>query len=115
MSSQLEETTPARPTLTSKVIKFGVGLGRLFYAWVAALYFIAWMELGWSGGIREMYQHVRSDPHLAAAAAIAVLFGWFAGAPTSKSSNEWLYRHPLITQGIVAAALALGVAAMWLF
>jgi len=115
MSAQLEETSPNRPTLGSKLTKFGVGLGRLVYAWVAALYFIAWMELGWSGGIREIYQHVRSDPHLATAAAIAVLFGWFAGSPTSQGSNEWMYRHPLITQGIVAGALALGVAAMWLF
>lgn len=114
MGAQSEET-PRADRLGSKLTKFGIGLGRLIYAWAAALYFIAWMELGWSGGIREIYQHVRSDPHLAAAAAIAVLLGWFAGSPTSKGNNEWMYRHPLITQGIVAGALALGVAAMWLF
>jgi hypothetical protein len=114
MSAQVEETSSNRSTLGSKLMKLGIGLARLLYAWAAALYFIAWMELGWSGGIREMYEHVSTSPHVAPATTIAVLIGWFAGSPASKANDNWMYRHPLITQTIVAAAL-LGLVALSLF
>jgi hypothetical protein len=48
-------------------------------------YFIALMELGWGAGFREVQAHVRSEPQLAAAVALAVSFGWFA-APRAREA-----------------------------
>ena len=87
-------------------------LARLVYAWLAALYFVALLELGWSAGFREVYAHVRSEPQLAAAVALAVLCGWFAATPASKSGESWIYRHPLFVHALVGAALAIGAIAV---
>lgn len=103
------ETAPA-PRLAA----LGLGIARLIYAWLLALYFYGWMELGWSGGIREIHAHVWNDPNLAATVAFAVVLGWLAAAPASKTGDSWIYQRPLVAQALIGAVLAVGVIVMLL-
>lgn len=114
MTSETDNAPPSTRALGPMLLAMGVRLMRLVYAWLAALYFITLLELGWSAGFREVYAHVRSEPQLTAAAAIAVLCGWFAATPASKPGESWIYRHPLYAQALVGLALAIGAIAVLL-
>lgn len=107
MTSDTDNAPPTARSFRAVLLATGWRLARLVYAWLVALYFIALMELGWSAGFRDVYTHVRSEPQLAAAVALAVLAGWFAATPASKRGESWIYRHPLLAQALVGAALAI--------
>jgi hypothetical protein len=114
MTSETDNAPQSTRAMRPMLLAMGWRLARLVYAWLLALYLIALLELGWSAGFREVYAHVRSEPQLATAVALAVLCGWFAATPASKPGQSWIYRHPLFVQALVGAALALGAIAVLL-
>jgi hypothetical protein len=91
MTSDTDNAPPSTRAPGAMLLAMGWRLARLIYAWLLALYFIALMELGWSAGFREVYAHVRSEPQLAAAVALAVLLGWFAAPPAARPGESWIY------------------------
>lgn len=110
MTAQTEQTPLPRPRVSTLVWR----AARLLYAWAGAVYCIAYIDLGLEGGMREIAAHVRGEPDLMLAAAIAVMLGWFAATPASKPGESWIYRRPLLAQALVATLLAAGVAVMLL-
>lgn len=116
MASQAEETPSDRGSLVAKLATLLWSILRLIYAWALVLYFVGWMELGQRGGVREIYAHVRGDPWLATTVTIALLAGWLVATPRAKPTGDWIYRHPLLTQALVGAAVAalLLVPLLWL-
>lgn len=110
MHSQSDE--PAKQSTASRLTALGVSLARLVWGWVTALYLVAWMELDWRGGIREILAHIRAHPQLAVSVGLAALAGWFAASSTSQASSNWMYRHQLLTQVIIGGALILMVGTM---
>ncbi|HJS80847.1 MAG TPA: hypothetical protein VJ748_09505 [Vitreimonas sp.] len=104
MNSETEKpSAPLRHTLA----EIALTTARLVFAWLLILCLMAWAELRWHGGFREIYTQVEDNPNLMFAAAVPVLLGQLVTALISASGQAWMNRYQLLTQAIVGGVLML--------
>jgi hypothetical protein len=101
------EAEKASARVRHTLAQIALTTARLVFAWLLILCLMAWAELRWHGGFREIYAQVEANPNLMFAAATPVLLGQLVTALISKSSQAWMNRYQLLTQAIVGGLLIL--------